>query len=55
MKFSGLSSNQPVWTDDSQHGIARGYLFLQVVLEVSPDWDVINIHKELIAAERRGE
>jgi len=47
--------SQPVWTDDGQHGIAYSYLALQVALEVFPDRNVVNIHKELIAAERRGQ
>ena len=47
--------SQPVRTDDSQNGIARSYLAVQVVLEVPPDRDVVDIHKELIVAKLRGE
>jgi hypothetical protein len=60
-KSAGLSMpgfvlrSQPVWTDDGQHGIACSYLAIQVFLEVSPDRDVVDIHKQLMAAKRRGE
>ena len=47
--------SQPIWADDGQHGIANSYLALQVPLEVFPDRNVVNIHKELVAAERRGQ
>jgi len=46
---------QPVWTDDSQHGITCGYLAVQMLLKVSADRNAVDIHKELIAAKLQGE
>jgi hypothetical protein len=42
---------QPVGTDDDQNHIARSHLAVQVRHEVGPGRNVVDIHKELGAAE----
>src|SRR5262249_21274316 len=45
---------QPFGTNDGQHGIARCHLAAQIVLEVPSDRDVVDIHEQLVFAERFG-
>ena len=63
-KSSGLSSRraaalvlrtQPIGTDDDQNDIARSHLAVQMRYEVDPGRNVVDIHKEFVAAERLRE
>ena len=42
---------QPVGTDDDQNDIARSHLAVEMRDEVGPDRNVVDIHKQSVAAE----
>ena len=42
---------QPIATDDDQNDLARSHLGIEMRDEVSPDRNVVDIHKQSVAAE----